>query len=150
MPRHNTPEDFWKRVKIGRLDECWPWQGPVTDRGYGKLSFGGKNKRAHQVAFYLRNGYYPRATLHQCDNPPCCNADHLFPGDNGINNSDRAQKGRSHRPANELHPACRLSNQQVIEIRRLAATHTYASLGRMYGVHGTTVSQIVRGLRRSL
>ncbi len=134
MPRHNTPADFWSRVHKGAADECWPWFGPVTDRGYGKLSFGGKDRRAHQVAFFLANGYYPAATLHTCDNRPCCNPEHLWPGTNGLNNKDRAAKGRSAHPKNERHPMCKLSNEQVLQIRALKGTMTYREIGERFGI----------------
>lgn len=143
MPRRNTPDDFWARVKRGEKDECWPWQGPVTDRGYGKLSYGGKDRRAHQVAFFLKHGFYPPATLHSCDNPPCCNDAHLFAGDNGANNRDRAQKGRSHHPKNEIHPNCRISNEEVLEIRSLAGKMTYQAIADQFGISNSYAWQII-------
>lgn len=148
MPRHNTPTDFWARVKIGTADECWPWIGPTTPKGYGKTSYGGKNKRAHAVAFFLKHGFYPAATLHTCDNPPCCNDAHLFAGTNGLNNKDRAAKGRSHRPKNELHPACRITDATVAEIRALGETVSSRTLADRYSISYGYVRQILLGERR--
>ena len=33
--------DFWKMVRVGRDDECWPWLGK-TSSGYGYLWVLGK------------------------------------------------------------------------------------------------------------
>lgn len=149
MPRRNTPDDFWSRVQRGEPDECWPWIGPVTDRGYGKLSYGGKDRRAHQVAFFLEHGYYPPATLHHCDNPPCCNPDHLFAGINGSNNKDRAAKGRSWRPRGELHPLHKLTDAQIAEIRSLEGHCSHAVIASKFDIHRNYVGQILRGDRRA-
>lgn len=149
MPRHNTPADFWARVKIGAPDECWPWVGPVTDRGYGKLSYGGKNKRAHQVSFFLKNGFYPPFTLHKCDNPPCCNPDHLFAGDHASNMRDMATKGRAWKPGNELHPMHKLTDVEVAEIRSIGRTVRAADLAARFRIHTNYVHQLLRGARRT-
>ena len=120
----------------------------MTDRGYGKTFWRGKNRRAHQLAFMLMNGYQPSATLHSCDNPPCCNPEHLFAGTNGANNTDRMQKRRNGDNSNEKHYACRFSNEDVAEIRRLAATHTQAEIADIFGMSRPYVSQLVNDVRR--
>ena len=148
MPRRNTEADFWNRVEIRGPDECWLWKGPLTDRRYGKTHFQGKERRAHQVSFFLKNGFWPPATLHSCDNPPCCNANHLFAGTNGDNNKDRARKGRSARLFNVAHPQCRVSVEDVAELRRMAPFTTKEILAGRFGLSVRYVEQIVQGERR--
>lgn len=145
MPRSNTPADFWKRVSIPDADACWLWTGPLTDRGYGKLSYLGKDMRAHQVAFLLANGYQPPATLHKCDVRKCCNPAHLFPGDNGLNNKDRAAKNRSFRPAGSLHPMSKLTESNVAEIR--SSIVDKEELASKFGVTTKYIGQILRRQR---
>jgi hypothetical protein len=42
---------------------------------------------------------------HHCDNPPCCDIDHLFLGTNADNMADKIAKGR-HRNGNEKKTHC--------------------------------------------
>ncbi len=51
----------------------------------------------HRVAWEDANGPVPdgKCVLHKCDNPPCCNPEHLFLGTREENNADRDAKGRT-------------------------------------------------------
>jgi predicted HTH domain antitoxin len=52
--------------------------------------------RAHKVAWILTNGPIPNGLMvcHKCDNPPCCNPNHLFLGTQTENMQDALAKGR--------------------------------------------------------
>lgn len=148
MPRSNKKSDFWFRVDIRGLDECWPWKGSHSKSGYGKISFAGKDWRANRLAFFFLTGQKPPAVLHTCDNRSCCNPAHLFAGTNGSNNKDRATKGRSHRPAGELHPLSKLTAAAVVEIRALAHEGVpRPAIAEKFKIHRGYVDQIVRGDR---
>lgn len=148
MPRHNTPDDFWRRVDRRGPDECWPWLGPLTDRGYGKLHYAGRNMRAHQVSLLLTTGERPPAVCHTCDNRRCCNPAHLFAGTNGVNNSDREAKGRSADFRGERHPSAKLTESQIIDMRlRARAGERVKDIASHYGLHASYASQIVNRKR---
>jgi hypothetical protein len=51
---------------------------------------------AYRVAWLLAGRDIPDGlfVLHRCDNPFCCNVDHLFVGSRQKNNTDKAIKGR--------------------------------------------------------
>jgi hypothetical protein len=70
---------------------CHLWTGTIIPGGYGRV-----HVAAHRLAFQLANGPIPAGllVLHRCDNPPCCNPEHLFLGSNADNMADKVRKGR--------------------------------------------------------
>lgn len=95
------PERFWQKVQKGSIDECWPWLGCRDRHGYGRVSTTRKQgpKFAHRIAWRLTFGEPgSQHVLHQCDNPPCCNPNHLFLGTHLDNMRDAVRKGRLKKP----------------------------------------------------
>lgn len=77
---------------------CWEWKGSRSEKGYGLIKVDGKSRRAHRVAAMLWLGFDIDSDLyicHKCDNPPCCNPDHLFIGTHQDNMLDRVIKSGS-------------------------------------------------------
>jgi hypothetical protein len=79
---------------------CWEWQGTRLETGYGLARYQGKYQSVHRVVFRLMKGKIKSGNviLHSCDNPPCCNPDHLSQGSHQENMDDMVSKGRSPRP----------------------------------------------------
>lgn len=93
------PEDerFWANVDKRGPDDCWPWLGHISPRGYGRCRHSA-GRLAPRVAFYLTHGYLPDTADHDChnrdadcpggDSDPhrrCCNPGHIVdraPADN--------------------------------------------------------------------
>lgn len=88
-----TPARFW--AKVDRGDDCWEWTGIKDPNGYGRCGMFGETL-AHRVAWKLTREAIPGGlfVLHRCDNPPCCNPDHLFLGTQADNIADMDHKGR--------------------------------------------------------
>ena len=145
-PKHMTVEDcdFWAKVDIRGEDECWPWLGYTEAKGYGTVRFDGRIQKAHRVAYMLKVGPIPEGMflLHSCDNPACCNKNHLSVGTKGDNNRDRTAKGRSAK--GEGHACAALTDEKVREIRKLRTTTglSYAKIAKLYGVHEATVGHL--------
>lgn len=99
MP-HLTDADYLARLK-SRLkvmpNGCWEIQTFRHVEGYGAMSYRGKGYRAHKLMYMLVVGPVPErmVVMHECDNPPCCNPDHLKLGTQVENNQDMHRKGRS-------------------------------------------------------
>src|SRR5262245_29914462 len=94
-----NPLTFWSNVERSDGD-CWPWRKSRNRNGYVNTKFlfnGNVVSLAHRIAWTLTNGDIPADmwVLHKCDNPPCCNPDHLFIGTAKDNNRDASLKGRS-------------------------------------------------------
>lgn len=135
---------------------CWEWTHGRYKFGYGRIEVAGKKWHAHRLAWTLWNGEIERGlcVLHKCDNPPCCNPEHLYLGTHKDNIRDAIVRGRwsadkLRGPKSVRSPRVnKLTQQQVIEI--------YESVGPLrdtaekYGVSVSCISTIRRGLRKSL
>lgn len=90
--------DFWAKVdKSAGQDACWLYMGFRKWDGYGWVSRFGKNMTAHRYAWILTHGPVPEGlhVLHQCDNPPCCNPDHMRLGTHAENMAEMKERGRA-------------------------------------------------------
>ena len=137
-----TPEDYLssKGFKLrGAPGQCLEWTGTVNNMGYGKLTSEGKSWYAHRLAFTLWHGPIPDGVfvLHHCDNPPCCNPEHLWLGTQTDNMRDCADKGRNRFRSS-------LNESQVRDIRERYVWGMGRDLAFEYGVHPRTISRIVK------
>lgn len=124
---------FWEKVARDATSKCWPWTGNRFPNGYGYFWLEGKGKQAHRVAFFLVNGFWPEVVRHACDNPPCCNPDHLRAGSQQDNIADAAQRDR--RATGDKHPMSKLTQAKADEIRRrLNNGERTKALASEYGV----------------
>lgn len=145
-------ERFWGYVKKTEDNSCWVWTKATNPHGYGVFGVYVSGKclvlASHRVAYYLRTGIDPLDLhiCHHCDNPPCCNPDHLFIGTPADNAADKSRKGRAKRPSwSRRERNCKLTPDQVREIRsRRAAGETAVALAAVYNVSDKAIREIVR------
>lgn len=124
---------------------CWEWQFCRSAAGYGQLRHNGPIVYAHRRAWELFNGPLPDNSyvLHKCDNPPCCNPDHLFLGTQKDNMQDALEKGRT-----DYGFKSKLNWDQVRTIRELYKKPgtTCRVLADQFNVTAQNISDIVRGV----
>lgn len=126
------------------LDACWNWPGDKGNRGYGRVKRRGKHLNVHRIAYEAFVGPIPDGllVLHHCDNPACCNPDHLYVGTQQMNVQDRVRRNRN-AIGSRVRTAV-LNEAKVMEIRRLAAEGTTPKvLARQFGVARNTISLIL-------
>lgn len=150
--RHMTMEEkFWARVSKAGPDECWEWTGSKLNCGYGIWKF--KRSKGgfilgHRYSWELENGPVPEGLLvcHHCDNRGCVNPKHLFAGTYYANTMDAVKKGRWNAPRGMRQPLCKLTDDEVREIRKLFADRKMGrgELAIKYKVSRTHINRIIR------
>ena len=139
---------FWGNIKL-QESGCMEWQKYRDKKGYGAVKRSGTAYLAHREAWRLTYGALEDSVcvLHRCDNPPCCNPDHLFLGSRADNIRDMISKGRDVHFSGEDNANSKLTDSQVVEIREMYKTGAYRQedLAKMFHVDQTHVSRIVRG-----
>ena len=112
-----------RRVPGKMKSPCWEWTRCRGSYGYGKMGSVALLRSSspgdtHRIAWMLKNGPIPKGmcVLHHCDNPPCCNPDHLWAGTQKENLHDMAAKGRNNQPRGERHWKAKLSEEQALDI----------------------------------
>lgn len=153
-------ERFWAKVKISGLDDCWEWQGLLignTERkqkygSYGIIKSNGKQKIASRVAWELTHGdmipdgYY---VLHKCDNPPCCNPNHLFIGTHRDNMIDMMAKNRGRQninpPTGTRQHMAKLNDEIVKYVRSVYKRGNAEFLAQQFGVTYPVMLKAING-----
>jgi hypothetical protein len=146
QPMKSREERFWLKVDRRSPDECWPWRGQKsTVMGHGLLKSGPRGQvrqeGAHRVSWELHNGPIPEGKniCHTCDNPPCVNPSHLYPGTDTENMRDRDTRGR--------HGGAKLTPRDVRAIRaRRALGERCLTIATDYGISEGQVSMAARRL----
>lgn len=162
-------ERFYSKTKISterfwQGTPCWEWQAGQFKDGYGKFYLRGKTKYANRVSLEIATGREldELLALHHCDNPPCCNPDHLYAGTHQDNAADRNARNRTSphiskwRKSNpdcirkgESHWNAELTAGKVRLIRALADLPQYPQklLAEIFGVSKALICLIVNRKR---
>lgn len=129
---------------------CLEWSGYRDKDGYGQT----KNERnvterTHRIS--LRASGTPVGkgdiVLHECDNPPCCNPDHLSVGNHKGNYDDMVGKGRRILSYGERNGSAKLTRDQAEFIRaRYSDRQTpLRHVAQDFGVSESTIRRVITG-----
>jgi hypothetical protein len=141
--RHADKGSIRDRLQARSADDpatgCRVWTARTTAQGYGAISYQGRQRPAHRIAYEVFVGPVADDIMvcHHCDNPPCVNPDHLFLGTGADNARDMIAKGR------RAFGNARLTPEQVEAIRGRSGSQ--AAIAREFGVGPTTVHNIKAG-----
>lgn len=123
-------------------------------------SLGWKQFTSHRLAYFFAHGEQAALNvLHKCDNPPCCNPDHLFLGTTQDNTADMVEKGRQskgekhseailpNRPRGSENNLAKATEDQVVEMRRMYCAGTdIHTIATQFSMSFSGVQKIVRGV----
>lgn len=144
---------FHSKYKRRKSNQCWLWEASLVD-GYGQFSIRSIGYRANRVAYLIAKGKLPTNQLvrHTCRNPRCVNPRHLKLGSHTDNRRDAVRHGTAHFnfESGANNPNAKLTTEEVKQLRLLAKTHTQARIASIMGLPKTTVSQIIRKVRRKV
>ena len=142
MPRRNTLITVLMQTEIDLDTGCWNFLGAKNWKGYGRISFSGKTRSVHRLVYKLLNPNMPEELhcLHRCDNPPCCNPDHLFLGTNQDNVTDMISKGRKVLTTKIPEE----QKQEIINLRMKQIPRKV--IAEKFGIHPDTVGHFTRGV----
>lgn len=154
-------ERFWEKVNIKTNKECWEWKG-VLSGNYGMFWFEGTMVLAHRMSYaihyddmsiinhtksYHENNNEFDCILHHCDNPKCCNPNHLYIGNNKDNIHDKVIRNRAQRLHGDLNGNSKLSEQDVINIRSEYISRKnggVVAIAKKYKISSTNVHDIIK------
>ena len=148
--------EIWRKYILERsipdtATKCWNWQRSLVN-GYGYCRpINSAITRAHRLAYVAFNEV-PLTTglfiCHTCDNRKCVNPGHLVEKSVLWNNRDKVQKRRQktvggmHINVGSAHGNAKLTEVDIILIRKLAATTTQVQLAKQFGITQSAVSRI--------
>lgn len=149
-----TIDDLFLCCDVNPQTGCWEWKYGKHDFGYGRYRMGKKMETTHRLSYMLTRPDEDISELevcHECDNPPCCNPDHLFSGTHHQNMIDMEEKGRAIKPGpknapkGEDHKLSVLTWEDVKEIRRLKreTDMTQSKMAEIFGVSFRQISRII-------
>jgi hypothetical protein len=127
--------------KLNTLTGCLEWQRSKDGFGYGMITNKRTVWRVHRLVWVMKKGpIFPNeCILHKCDNPKCCNIEHLFIGTKTQNTEDMVSKDRHAKGFVISHS--KLFDDDVIEIRKRNDVDS-SVLAETFGVSIRTINSI--------
>ena len=138
---------FWSKVLRYGVKDCWPWTGSTVNeiKPYGRIKVSGKLKLTHRVAYELVYKILVPdniQVLHKCDNPICCNPNHLHLGTNADNMHEKSIRGRINTKGG---PQGKFTYDEWQDIKNLYYTEHWSKcrIASKYNTYDTTIRRVI-------
>jgi len=145
---------FWSKIEIPvdweTNDQCWKWKAS-TWKGYGQfLLYENKKVRAHRFIYEYYYGPILDDLIirHKCDNPSCCNPNHLITGTQIDNVNDMIERKRQNNVKGSENGNSVLTEEQVIEILENIKNGLYSTqlqISDDYFISKSVINKILNG-----
>ncbi len=132
---------------VDKTSSCWLWTASVfLNSGRARGFIGQRSTCASRISYVLFKGKVKdKLVCHKCDNPLCVKPSHLFLGTPKDNMQDMIRKGRKFLTQGETNGSSKLTDKQVINIRRLAKSGiSNRSIAAKYQVCPSNIGMIVK------
>ncbi len=146
-PKDGTIKRYFLNVVVPFAgDECLIWPFGRDAYGYGKIHLESGSGLVHRQACEAVHGPPPDLpdiqAAHNCGNghKGCCNPNHLRWATRYDNSMDRVEHGTHNR--GEQHKMVKLTEAQVIEIRKLKGLVSHSKLAERFGVSRQTIGDV--------
>lgn len=131
-----------KNCIVSKKTGCWEWQKYRNKAGYGRVTYKGEKWSVHRLSYTEFVGEVPEDTLvlHKCDNPCCCNPEHLYIGNHTDNIRDVYIRDRRDKNShNEI-----IDKYTAIQIFGLLGEKSNKEIAEIVGVSPQSVERIRR------
>lgn len=154
MPREeyfnqeNHEAKIYDGLRINFQTFCWEWQ-KACKHGYGVTSKRNVQKLVHREMWEIYTGWKLIGDIHichKCDNPKCCNPEHLFAGTAKDNVRDMYEKNRQadFKKIARNKKMTKLSYGKIKQIKQLRSQdQTLEQIAKQFDIAFQTVSKIV-------
>lgn len=146
------PDQTWRHKILGRIDPtptatgCHEWFGTKTKEGYGIITIGMISILAHRAIHAFSGGDVGvEVVMHTCDNPSCCNPEHLRGSTHAEKTKDMHAKWRKDRASLGNHLRDRQRHPRNQRIATPVGEFASAALAaESIGLHYKTVLRLAR------
>jgi len=142
-----TEQREWFEIHIyDETDMCIIWPYGTTGRGYGQLVIDRKVKTVPQLICEFRYGPRPsknHVVAHgPCHNRLCINYRHLSWKTYRENSLDMKRDGTQIDISGEKHFGAKLTEEDIVNIRRMKISHTRSEISKIFNIHPRHVLDI--------
>ena len=142
---------LFEGIEFDTVGGCWLWSGTAQKNGYGKVFARRVTYLAHRLSWRIHFGHLPddKFVCHRCDVRLCVNPTHLFLGTHAENMADMAAKGRAFVQRGMENSNAKLSDDDVLAIRKATGVLKLRELSAIYGVGIGHICRVQRGKARA-